>query len=79
MKVVEVRNMYITHKPSSRKSIFAKWTSMYVIKQIVRLITMKELKNAQSDVDLLTAESVQDALKYYKKNDNQNGQQGGKR
>lgn len=61
MKVVETRNLYASYRVQDSSSANipreVHWVSMYIIKQLVRLIQMKQLKNAVATVELWTPDS----------------------
>ena len=82
MKVVETRNLYASYRVKETSSANipreVHWVSMYIIKQLVRLIQIKQLKNAVSSVELWTPDSFIRQFEKLRKNyvrqgGNQNG------
>lgn len=63
MKVVEIRNLYIGYQikgiqHSENVPLDAKIVSMYVMKQLLRLVLFRELKDKIKDVELWIPENL---------------------
>ncbi len=66
MKVVEIRNMYIDYRIKESGTCSRResgWATFYIMKQILRLIEIKSLKNAMTEIDLWTPETVVKTLR----------------
>ena len=57
MKVVEIRNMCLSYDNKMCEGP-AKWAGLYVIKQLVRQIQIKALKDAVGELELWVPESI---------------------
>jgi hypothetical protein len=75
MKVVEVRNLYASYsmdRTSSKSDLpeEAHWATMYVMKQMIRLIEIKNLKNKINAVELYTPETMEQLIRSLNKKNN---------
>ena len=71
MKVVEIRNMCISYDRRVCAQA-ADWAGLYIIKQILRNIQIKMLKNSINEAELWVPESIVKTLDKWTKNSNKN-------
>ena len=57
MKVIEIRNLCVSYDSRICKQA-ADWAGLYIIKQILRNIQIKMLKNATNEVELWIPENI---------------------
>ena len=63
MKVIETRNLYVDYRIDGTTSTAnlpyeAKWATMYVMKQLIRLISIKQMKSAVRSAELITPDTI---------------------
>jgi len=78
MKVVEIRNMCLSYNKKMCGEP-ANWAGLYIMKQILRNIQLKQLKNAVNETELWVPENIVKGIdKMFKKKNNNSGSKSSK-